>query len=114
MPRNNPLEHAPIEKRLKWTVELMLKSYKRTDRKEWIIPEDGLHTIIDDFIVSKGQSYVKYIVELYGVFKAINLYQNTYGEIKFEDFSFNKTYGTMLYVILDNYISKYGLVVEEK
>jgi hypothetical protein len=67
--------------------------------------QDELHDMIDNYIVSEDEDIVKKIVHKYGVFKAIKDYTCEYGEFHIDaDLSFLKTYGTLAYYIVDDYI----------
>ena len=80
---------------------------------KWVIPDDGLHLILDTYITqSMDKDDVIAIVNGYCVFKAIKLYQDTYGDFNLEDLSFNHTYGTLAYVIIHEYIMDNDLIVE--
>ena len=67
--------------------------------------QDELHEIIDEYIVCEDEDIVKKIVHKYGVFKAIKDYTCEYGDFDIDpDLSFMKTYGTLAYFIVNEYI----------
>ena len=59
---------------------------------------DAIYEAIDDYIVDNTR-YVKYIVERYGVLKAIKLYNSQYDNIEFGDDDI-KTYQKLAYSIV--------------
>jgi len=93
--------------------ELFFDNEKNEEGK-YIIGVDDLHTIIDDFITtSMCKDDVRALVEEFGFFKALKLYQDTFGEFHLDDkLDFYKTYGTLAYIILDTYIRDEELIVE--
>jgi len=93
----------------------MFQSYEFNDDEKWVIPDDGLHMIVDTYITQDMlEDDVIALVNIYGVFKAIKLYQDTYGDFELDDFSFNHTYGRLAYVIFDDYINQNELIIEEE
>jgi len=67
--------------------------------------EDELHDLIDNYIGCEDEDIVRKRVHKYGAFKAIKDYTCEYGEFNIDpDFSFMKTYGTLAYYIVDDYI----------
>ena len=92
----------------------MFCDFEKNDEGKYIIGVDDLHTIIDDFITtSMCQDDVKALVEEFGIFKALKLYQDNFDALKIDDESdFYKTYGTLAYIILDTYIRDEELIVE--
>jgi len=100
--------------KLQYLVDDMFQSYEFKDEK-WVIPDDGLHMIIDTYISqTMPKDGVIALVNIYGVFKAIKLYQDTYGDFNLDDLSFNHTYGTLAYTIFDEYINDNDLIVESE
>jgi len=93
--------------------EEMFYDFEKNDEGKYIDVDD-LHTIIDDYItMSMCQDDVKALVEEFGFFKALKLYQDTFGEFHLDDkLCFYKTYGTLAYIILDTYIRDEELIVE--
>jgi len=94
--------------------EEMFFDNEKNEEGKYIIGVDDLHTIIDDYITtSMCKDDVKALVEEFGFFKALKLYQDTFGEFNLDDkLDFYKTYGTLAYIILDTYIRYEELVVE--
>lgn len=94
--------------------EEMFFDYEKNDEGKYIISLDDLHTIIDDYItMSMCQDNVKALVEEFGFFKALKLYQDNFGELRIDDeLDFNRTFGTLTYIILDTYIREEDLIVE--
>jgi len=106
--------NADTNQKLQYLVDDMFQSYEFKDEK-WVIPDDGLHMIIDTYISqTMPKDDVIALVNIYGVFKAIKLYQDTYGDFNLDDLSFNHTYGTLAYTIFDEYINDNDLIVESE
>jgi len=81
---------------------------------KYILVDEELHDKIDNHIMDMSELRIKKIVSLYGFFESIKLYQNTYGEfIIDEKMRFLKTYGTLCYTIIDNFVNDNDLVVIE-
>jgi len=81
---------------------------------KYILIEDELHEKIDNHINDMCKKRIKSIVSTYGFFEAIKLYQNNYGEfIIDEKMSFMKTYGTLCYTIIDNFVNDSKLYIVE-
>ena len=100
--------------KLQYLVDDMFQSYEFKDEK-WVIPDDGLHMIMDTYISqTMPKDEVIALVNIYGVFKAIKIYQDTYGDFNLDDLSFNHTYGTLAYTIFDEYINDNDLIVESE
>jgi hypothetical protein len=76
--------------------------------------EDAINDWLDVNDKNENTSDIKKMVNEYGIFKAIEEYKNEYGEDSFElnNFSFIKTYGTLAYYIIINYIRDNELVLE--
>ena len=105
--------NADTNHKIQYLVDDMFASYHFNGDEKWVIPIDGLHLIVDTFITqSMAKDDVIALVNIYGVFKAIKLYQDTYGDFNLEDLSFNHTYGTLAYTIFDEYINNNNLIVE--
>ena len=76
--------------------------------------QDELHDMIDNYIVCEDEDIVKKIVHKYGVFKAIKDYTCEYGEFDIDpNLSFMKTYGTLAYYIVDDYIRENMSVITD-
>jgi hypothetical protein len=76
--------------------------------------EDAINYWLDLNDRNENTSDIKKMVNEYGIFKAIEEYKNEYGDDSYEltDFSFIKTYGTLAYYIIINYIRDNELVLE--
>jgi len=105
-----------LEAHLEDVVDRMLdRDYEKNDDGQYIIPYDGRHDIIDGYIAdSMYGDDVKSLVDCYGVFKAIKLYQNEFGEFNFDEDCFMKTYGTLAYVIIDTHLHEKDIICEEE
>ena len=67
--------------------------------------QDELHEILDEYICGEQQQFISDLVHTYGVFKAIKDYSCEYGDFDIDpDLSFVKTYGTLAYFIVNEYI----------
>jgi len=105
--------NADTNYKLQYLVDDMFQSYEFNDDEKWVIPVDGLHLIVDTYIVKHcDEDEIISIVNGYGVFKAIKVYQDNYGDFNLDDLSFNHTYGTLVYTIIDEYINNNDIVVE--
>ena len=76
--------------------------------------EDAINDYLDINDKNENTGDIIKMVNEYGIFKAIQEYKNEYGEDSYElnDFSFIKTYGTLAYYIIINYIRNNELVLE--
>jgi len=76
--------------------------------------EDAINDWLDVNDKNENTTDIKKLVNEYGIFKAIEEYQNEYGEDSYEltKFSFINTYGTLAYYIIINYIRDNELVLE--
>lgn len=76
--------------------------------------EDAINDWLDVNDKNENTTDIKKLVNEYGIFKAIEEYKNDYGEDSYDlnDFSFIKTYGTLAFYIIINYIRNNGLVLE--
>ena len=76
--------------------------------------EDAINDYLDINDKNDNTDDIIKMVNEYGIFKAIQEYKNEYGEDSYElnDFSFIKTYGTLAYYIIINYIRNNELVLE--
>jgi len=84
------------------------------NEEKYILVEDELHDKIDNHVSEMCKKRIKRIVSTYGFFEAIKLHQDNYGEfIIDEKMRFMKTYGTLCYTIIDNFINDNDLVVIE-
>jgi len=105
-----------LEVHLENVVDRMLdRNYEKNDDGQYIIPFDERHNIIDGHVAHtmRGDD-VKSLVDCYGVFKAIKLYIDTYGEFNFDEDCFMKTYGTLAYVIIDTHLHEEDIICEEE
>ena len=90
-------------------------SYEMNHDGKYVIPNDSLHTIIDTYITEDmGENNIKSLVDEYGVFEAIKLYQDDLGDFNIDELSFMRTYGTLVYRIIDTYIHENDIVCEEE
>jgi len=81
---------------------------------KYILVEDELHEKIDNHIMDMSNERIKEIIALYGFFEAIKIYQDTYGEfIIDQQMRFMKTYGTLCYTIIDNFVNDNELYIIE-
>jgi len=77
------------------------------------VPYDDKHMLIDNHVAySMTSKQVIKLVSEYGVFNAIQLYQDTYGEFPIENITFITSYGTLAYAIIDEYINENQLLIE--
>jgi len=76
--------------------------------------EDAINDWLDVNDKNDNTGDIKKLVNEYGIFKAIEEYKNEYGEDSYEltNFSFMKTYGTLAFYIIINYIRNNELVLE--
>ena len=76
--------------------------------------EDAINDWLDVNDKNENTCDIKKLVNEYGIFKAIQEYKNEYGEDSYEltNFSFIKTYGTLAFYIIINYIRDNELVLE--
>jgi len=76
--------------------------------------EDAINDWLDVNDKNENTGDIKKMVNEYGIFKAIEEYKNDYGDDAYEltDFSFIKTYGTLAFYIIINYIRNNELVLE--
>jgi len=116
MPKCFSLANSKLEPMLKDIIDDMLDGeYKKNADGKYVIPFDEKHSTIDYHVVYKMCSTeVVKLVERFGVFKAIKLYQDTYGEFELKDFGFLKTYAPLAYLIIDDYINENDLIFEEE
>lgn len=81
---------------------------------KFILVEDELHDKIDNHIMDMSELRIKKIVSAFGFFEAIKLHQDNYGEFVIDEkMRFLKTYGTLCYTIIDNFVNDNDLVVIE-
>jgi len=103
-----------LSSQYKRIINEMLSDYDKNDKNQYMIGVDDLRTIIDDFItMSMCKDDVKALVQEFGFFKALKLYQDTFGEFNLDErLDFYRTFGTLVYIILDDYIRDKELVIE--
>jgi len=63
-------------------------------------------------VYSMTSKQVIKLVSEYGVFNAIQLYKDTYGEFPIENITFITSYGTLAYAIIDEYINQNQMLIE--
>jgi len=79
-----------------------------------LIDIDELHEKIDNHISEMCKLRIKRIVSTYGFFEANKLHQDNYGEFVIDEkMRFMKTYGTLCYIIIDNFVNDNDLVIIE-
>jgi len=95
-------------------IDAMFYDNDVNDDGKFILVEDELHEKIDFHISAMCKKRIKSIVSTYGFFEAIKLYQDNYGEfIIDEKMRFMKTYGTLAYTIIDNFVNDSKLYIVE-
>jgi len=95
-------------------IDAMFYDNDVNDDGKFILVEDELHEKIDNHISDMCKLRIKRIVSTYGFFEAIKLYQDNYGEfIIDEKMRFMKTYGTLAYTIIDNFVNDNELYIVE-
>jgi len=86
-------------------LEAIFDGYEYNGDKDGDDFQDELHEIIDEYICSEHEHFIRELVHTYGVFKAIKDYNCEYGEFTIDpDLSFVKNYGTLAYYIVNDYI----------
>ena len=86
-------------------LEAIFDGYEYDGNKDSDDFQDELYNIIDEYICGEHEHYIDKLVHTYGVFKAIKDYTGEYGEFTVDpDLSFVKTYRTLAYYIIDDYI----------
>ena len=95
-------------------LQLIFDGYQYNGEEDSDNFQDELHDMIDNYICCEDVDIVKKIVHKYDVFKAIKDYTCEYGEFHMDpDLSFLKTYGTLAYYIVDDYIRENMSVITD-
>jgi len=94
--------------------EKIFKHHYVNSNGKYIIKEtdEQLYHIIYDFINIEDKNIIKNIVNTYGIFNAIKLYQNTYCEdFHLNEITYINTYIPLCYEIIEYIINKYDICV---
>jgi len=95
-------------------LQLIFDGYQYNGEEDSDNFQDELHDMIDNYICCEDEDIVKKIVHKYDVFKAIKDYTCEYGEFDIDpNLSFMKTYGTLAYYIVDDYIRENMSVITD-
>ena len=95
-------------------LQMIFDGYHYNGDEDVDVFEDELHDLIDNYIGCEDEDIVRKRVHKYGAFKAIKDYTCEYGEFNIDpDFSFMKTYGTLAYYIVDDYIRENMSVITD-
>lgn len=83
------------------------------ETETYFVPIDEKHMLIDNHITyNMTKTELTKLVSQYGVFNAIELYNNTYSEFCMENMTFTSLYPKLAYCIIDEYINENELVEE--
>jgi len=109
-------KNCDIEFLFKRVVNGMFKySYEMNADGKYVIPCDSLQDIIDTHITEDMSPFdIKLLVDEYGVFKAIKLYQDEGLEFNMDDLSFEKTYTLLSYFIINDYLNENDIACKEE
>jgi len=90
-------------------------SYEMNADGKYVIPCDSLQDIIDTHITEDMSPFdIRLLVDEYGVFKAIKLYQDEGLEFNMDDLSFEKTYTLLSYFIINDYLNENDIACKEE
>jgi len=83
------------------------------ETETYLVGIDEKPMLIDNHITyNMTKKEIVKLVSQYGVFNAVELYNNTYGDFPIESMTFTKLYPKLAYVIIDEYINENELVIE--
>ena len=86
------------------------------ETETYLVGIDEKPMLIDNHITyNMTKKEIVKLVSQYGVFNAVELYNNTYGDLSdfpIESMTFTKLYPKLAYVIIDEYINENELVIE--